>query len=139
MPTLGPYETNPFRPPSSVHVLSIVPISVYTQKFSTYFFHMVFSMCFGTVYIFYFRMRSCRNTLEIILSLIWYVLVFVINPRSSVCSLHSNLGLYFTPSLLPSFYTDRSFDFIPFAHQAEFPRQWKDCVTKVTGLTLVGT
>ena len=76
-----------FRPPSSVHVLGVVPISVYIQKFSPYFFHMVFTMCFGTVYNFYFRMRSCRNTLEIILSLIWYVLVCAINPRSSVCSL----------------------------------------------------
>ena len=63
----GPYETNPFHPPSSVHVLTKAPISVYIQKFSTYFFHMVFTMCFGTVYICHLRMRSCRNTLEVIL------------------------------------------------------------------------
>ena len=102
-----PYETDPFHPPSSVHVLPIASISVYIQKFSTYFFHMVFTMCFGTVYI---RMRSCRNTLEVILSLIWYVLVCAIYPRSSVGNLHFYLSLYVTPGLLLVFYADRSLD-----------------------------
>ena len=130
-----PHETNPFHPPSSVHVLTIAPISIYMQKFSTFSFHMVFTMCFGTVYIFHFHMRSCRNTLDVILSLIWYKLVCAIYPRSLVCNLHLYVSQYFTPGVLPAFYTDRSFDFILFACHAEFPRQWKDCVTKVMGLT----
>ena len=46
-----PHETSPFHPPSSVYVLTNVSISVYIQKFSTYFFHVVFKMSFGTVYI----------------------------------------------------------------------------------------
>ena len=130
-----PHETNPFHPPRSVHVLTIAPISIYMQKFSTFSFHMVFTMCFGTVYIFHFHMRSCRNTLDVILSLIWYKLVCAIYPRPLVCNLHLYVSQYFTPGVLPAFYTDRSFDFILFACHAEFPRQWKDCVTKVMGLT----
>ena len=130
-----PYETSPFHSPSSVHVLTTVSISVYIQKFSTFFFHMVFTMCFGTMYIFHIRMRSCRNTLEVILSLIRYVLVCAIYPQSSVCSLHFYLSLYFTSGLLPAFCTDRSFDFILFAHHVAFLRQWKDCVATLTGLT----
>ena len=113
------YETNPFQPHSSVHVLSIVSISIYIPKFSIYFFHMVFEMSFGTVYISHFRLRSWRNTLEVILSSTWYMLVCAIYPRSSVCSLHFYLSQYFTPGLLPAYYTDRSFDFILFAHHAE--------------------
>ena len=105
-----PHETSPFHPPSSVYVLTNVSISVYIQKFSTYFFHVVFKMSFGTVYISHFPMRSCRNSLEVILSLTWYVLVCEIYPRSSVRSLHFYLSQYFIPGLLPSFYNNRSFD-----------------------------
>ena len=109
MSRLRPYETYPFHPPSSVHVPTVVSISIYIQKFSTCFFHMVYTMCLGTVYISRFRMRSCRNTLEVILLLIWYVLVCAVYPLSSVCNLHFYLSLYVTPRRLPAFYTDRSF------------------------------
>ena len=101
-----PHETSPFHPPSSVYVLTNVSISVYIQKFSTYFFHVVFKMSFGTVYISHFPMRSCRNSLEVILSLTLYVLVCVIYPLSSVRSLHFYVSQYFTPGVLPAFYTD---------------------------------
>ena len=80
-----PHDTSPFHPPSSVYDFTNVSISVYIQKFSSYFFHVVFKLSFGTVYISHFRMRSCRNTLEVILALTWYVLVCAIYPRSSVC------------------------------------------------------
>ena len=44
-----PYEKNPFHPPNSVHVLTIVPISIYIQMCSSLFYHMVLTVCLGTV------------------------------------------------------------------------------------------
>ena len=44
-----PYETDPFHPPRSVHVLTIASISIYIQMCSSLFYHMVPTVCLGTV------------------------------------------------------------------------------------------
>ena len=74
----SPYETNPLRPPSSVHILYFYEFRYICKRFLSYFFHMVFTLCPGKVCICHLRMRSkILSHLEAVLSSIWYMLVRV--------------------------------------------------------------
>ena len=44
-----PYETDPFHPPSSVHTVTTVSISIFMQKCSSLFCHVVLTLCLGAL------------------------------------------------------------------------------------------
>ena len=57
-----PYETDPLRPPSSVHVLYWYQFLYICQRFSSDFIHVVIALRLGTMQICHLRMRSSRIT-----------------------------------------------------------------------------
>ena len=57
-----PYETNPFHPSALFTPCTTIEFYVYTHNGYSCFFHVVFTLCLGILYICHLRMRSSRTT-----------------------------------------------------------------------------